>query len=79
MRILNQVDNAPLNNITVYLTPAEALQAIGYLEQMLAEPKQHHFHLNDDEYRREITLTVDQPGNLDHYDERSRKLIAKEK
>lgn len=79
MRILNQADNAPLSSITVYLTAAEALQAIGYLEQMLAEPRQHHFHLNDDEYRRELTLAVYQPGNLDHYDERSRKLIAEEK
>lgn len=68
-------DSAPLRNITVYLTPAEATQMIGYLEQLLAEPDQHHFHLNDDEYRREITLTVYQADDLEHYDERSKKLI----
>lgn len=75
MRILNQADNAPLNTITIYFTAVEALQAIGYLEQMLAEPDQHHFHLNDEEYQRDVTLTVYHSDNLDHYDERSRKLI----
>lgn len=79
MRILNQADALPLNSITLYLTPAEAQQAIGYLEQMLAEPNQHHFHLNDDEYQREITLTVYQPDDLSQFDERSRKLIAEGK
>ncbi len=68
-------DSTPLNNITVYLTPAEALQMIGHLEQLLAEPEQHHAHLNDDEYQREITLTVYQAECLDEYDERSKKLI----
>lgn len=75
MRILNLNDDLPLSNITVYLTPAEATQMVGYLEQLLAEPEQHHAHLNDDEYQREITLTVYQTGNLEHYDERSKKLI----
>ena len=48
---------------------------IGHLEQLLAEPEQHHAHLNDDEYQREITLTVYQAECLDEYDERSKKLI----
>lgn len=74
MRILNSADNTPLNNICIYLTPAEATQMVGYLEQLLVEPGEH-FHLNDDEYQREITLTVYQAGNLKHYDERSKKLI----
>ena len=75
MRILNLSDSVPLNSICVYLTPAETTQMIGYLEQLLAEPEQHHAHLNDDEYQREITLTVYQPEYLDEYDERSKKLI----
>lgn len=75
MRILNLNDSEPLSNITVYLTPAEATQMIGYLEQMLAEPEQHHFHLNDEEYQREITLAVYQPDDLKRCDERSKRLI----
>ncbi len=75
MRILNYTDDMPLNNICVFLTPAEARQMVGYLEQLLEEPEQHHFHLNDDECHREITLTVYQADNLEYYDERSKKLI----
>ncbi len=74
MRILNLNDSTPLSNITVYLTPAEATQMIGYLEQLSAE-RGEHFHLNDDVYQREITLTVYQEEHLDGYDERSKKLI----
>ena len=79
MRILNQNTSLPLNSITLYLTSAEAQQAIGYLEQMLAEPNQHHFHLNDDEYQREVTLTAYQADDLSQLDERSRKLIIEGK
>ena len=75
MRMLNLDGSAPLSNITVYLTPAEATQMIGYLEQLVENQEDHHFHLNDDEYQREITLTVYQPGYLDEYDQRSKKLI----
>jgi hypothetical protein len=48
---------------------------MGYLEQLLAEPDQHHFHLNDDSYEREITLTVYDSAHLNDYDARSKKLI----
>lgn len=48
---------------------------IGYLEQLVENQEDHHFHLNDDEYQREITLTVYQAEHLDEYDERSKKLI----
>jgi hypothetical protein len=75
MRILNYAEGAPLDNICVYLTSAEATQMIEYLEQLLAEPDQHHFHLNDDEYQREIRLTVYDPAHLNQYDARSKKLI----
>ncbi len=48
---------------------------IGCLEQLVENQEDHHFHLNDDEYQREITLTVYQAEHLDEYDERSKKLI----
>ena len=74
MRILNYADNAPLDNICVYLTRAEAQALVGYLEQLLAEPEGHR-HLNDDGYEREITLAVYDADYLDQYDERSKTLI----
>ena len=79
MRILNYADDAPLDNICIYLTIAEAKAMVGYLEQLVAEPGEQHFHLSDDEYQREITLTVYQTSGLEQYDERSRRLIAEGK
>ena len=78
MRILNYADDAPLDNICVYLTRAEAKVMLGYLEQLLAESGSH-FHLNDESYEREITLTVYDPDRLDQYDGRSKKLIVEGK
>ena len=75
MRILNYADDTPLDDICVYLTRAEAKVMLGYLEQLLAEPDESHHHLNDDNYEREITLTVYDANSLDQYDERSKKLI----
>ena len=75
MRILNYANDAPLDNICVYLTRAEAQAMVGYLEQLIAEPEEGHRHLNDDGYEREITLVVYDAGNLDQYDERSKALI----
>ena len=75
MRILNQTDDAPLDNICVYLTRAEAQAMVGYLEQLIAEPEEGHCHLNDDGYEREITLAVYDVDSLDQYDERSKTLI----
>ena len=75
MRILNSASDQPLLDIVIYLTPAEAIQMQGYLEQLLAEPDQHHAHLNDEDFTREVTLAVYTDQNLPEFDARSRKLI----
>ncbi len=75
MRILDNDTNRALANISVFLTPADAKEMIGYLEHLLEEPLLHHAHLSDEEYKREITLAVYSESNLNEFDERSRKLI----
>lgn len=75
MRILNGATDQPLSDIVIYLTPAEATQMLGYLEQLLAEPDQHHAHLDDENFTHEVTLAVYTDQNLSEFDVRSRKLI----
>lgn len=74
MKILNTDTNSPTKNISIYLTSAEALQMLGYLEQLVAEPNEH-YHLNDESFEREITLVVYNPDNLSGFDTRSKRLI----
>jgi len=51
---------------------------LGYLEQLLAEPDQHHAHLDDEDFTREVTLAVYTDQNLSEFDARSRDLIEKD-
>lgn len=76
MRILDSETNRAISNISVFLTPREAREMIGYLEQLLEDPHMHHTHLNDEDYEREITLAVYTDKNLNEFDERSRNLIV---
>lgn len=75
MRILDNETSRPLTNVTLYLTREEALQLEGALQDLLATGE-HHSHLNDAEYVRELTVAVYTSKNLDQFDERSRRLIS---
>lgn len=75
MRLLNDSTGEALTSVTVYLTPAEARELLGSLEQLLATPKDHHHHVNDQEYEHELTVTIYWDDNIDTFDERSRRLI----
>jgi len=74
MKILNTDTNSPTKNICIYLTSAEALQMLGYLEQLVAEPDEH-YHLNDEDFEREISLVIYNPNDLSGFDARSKRLI----
>ena len=75
MRLLNDSTGEALRSVIVYLTPDEARQLVGSLEQMLENPKDHHHHVNDDEYAHELTVTIYRDDNMGSFDERSRRLI----
>ncbi|MEW6609827.1 MAG: hypothetical protein AB1414_20685 [bacterium] len=78
MRILDLENDKTLQEIGIYLTPGEVKQMIGYLEDMLKDPKVHHAHINDDEYQREITISIYCKENMNQFDERSKKIILEE-
>jgi hypothetical protein len=75
MRILNNQTGQALEDICLYLTPAEAKEMMGALENLLINRSENHAHLSDNSYQREVTLAIYTDDNLDEFDERSRKLI----
>lgn len=75
MRIYDPEDDKALKDIILYLTPPEARQLICYLEGLLEHPKDHHAHLNDSKYQREITVALYTGDNLLAFDERSKRLL----
>ena len=79
MRMLNVDTDEPVQNACIYLTPSEAQQMLGVLEDIVrsaGNEQMKHAHLNDEDYQREVTITVYTEKNLQQFDERSRRLIA---
>lgn len=76
MRLLDQDTSNELLDVAVYLTPSEVQQMVAALTNLLNNPAEHHVHLNDDSYSREITISIYTDQNLNQFDERSRRLIV---
>lgn len=77
MRILNQDDDKSTKNILILLTPSEAAELRDDLESLLQQiENNHHTHINDMEYSREITIAIYKDSeNINQFDERTQKLI----
>ena len=77
MRILDQNTNKSIKNITVLLEKAEAIQLMGYLEELVVDEKQNaHYHLNNADYSKEITIALYDNDNLSNFSDRYKLLIA---
>lgn len=79
MRIFDE-DKKSINNISIYLTKSEALEVVNSLKYIL-ENFQHnadHDHINDIEYKREITLCVYDENDLSGFNEETKKLIQED-
>ena len=80
MRILNQDTDEVLKDVLLLLTESEASELKDELERLLSSTQRDdHGHINDDEYQREITLTIYNDDNLDGFDERVKRLIIEDK
>jgi hypothetical protein len=56
MRILDRDEDKSVERVSLFLTESEARQIHGYLEDMLAGGDEHHAHIYDEEYQREVVL-----------------------
>ncbi|MDR1135195.1 MAG: hypothetical protein LBL49_03305 [Clostridiales Family XIII bacterium] len=76
MRMLDETTNKSINNLTLLLEKAEALQLIGYLEELVtSEIQGEHYHMNNTDYSKEITIALFDSRNLDSFSDRYRILI----
>lgn len=79
MRMLDDDRDIKVDNISIFLTKDEALQMIGYLEDLIENPDNHHAHLSSEDYQKEITMCVYDQKNIDSFHPRARKLIIEDK
>ncbi len=78
MRLLDEDGGKRLERVILYLTQSEAEQLKNDLEQLLLKPSQYHAHVSGDDYQKEVTVTIYQPGQLEGFEERSKKLILED-
>jgi hypothetical protein len=57
MRIIDEKNKKTITSITIMLTPAEASELIGKMEKIVVNSGDH-IHVNDREYKREITVAI---------------------
>ena len=80
MRMIDDDSSKKLDNITLFLTMAEAKQLRGALNAVIEEPTDaNHRHVSSADYQKEITVCIYDPENLAGFNERSKKLILEDK
>ena len=79
MKIFDEKNNKTLKSLTLLLSKSEAIQFIGYLEELVSEgAEKEHFHLNNEDYSKEITLALYDVNDINHFSDRYKKLILED-
>jgi len=78
MRILDDASDNRINQVSIFLTKQEALQFLGYVEQLLEDPNTHHSHLSSEDYQKEITISLYDLNDLYSFHPRAKKLILED-
>jgi hypothetical protein len=76
MKIFDVENKRILSNVTVFLTPGEALKLASSIADLGHNPSDQHIHINDEEFNSEITIAVYTPENINMFDEESRTVIG---
>ncbi|NGX42846.1 MAG: hypothetical protein K940chlam7_01134 [Chlamydiae bacterium] len=78
MRILNEDNDKKIDCVSIFLTRDEAIQMIGFLKDLMNNPKNHHAHLSSGDYQKEITLCLYDLQDIESFHPRAKKLILKD-
>jgi hypothetical protein len=76
MRMLDEDKNVAIDNLTLYLKKAEAIELYNALETLIeSNDYGMHLHVSEETYQREVTVLLYDETNVNTLNERSRKLI----
>ncbi|MFZ4773478.1 MAG: hypothetical protein ACOYK9_05755 [Chlamydiia bacterium] len=78
MRILDDVSDKKLDEVSILLTYEEAEQLHGYLGNLLENPKLQHEHMSSSDCKKTVTLCLYDESNLDFLHPRAIKLIKED-
>jgi hypothetical protein len=75
MRILDEKRDNSVDRATILLTRSEAQELRDSLDLLLRDGKGQHAHVPDEDFKKEITIAIYTPENLDEFNQRYQKLI----
>ena len=76
MRILDEDNDKAIKNVMILLTIEEASEMRDDLEAMLLKNDFNaHTHINDILYEHEMTVAIYKEGEIDYFNERTKKLV----
>lgn len=76
MRFINQENGQPISDMLLLMTYQEACEIRDDLERLISSDKlNEHSHVNDAEFRHELTLSIYDEGHLDGYQDNIKKWI----
>ena len=78
MHIYDPINKRRLSEVTLFLTPEQAAELASTAEDLARDPRKHHGHVSNADYTVEITVAVYTPGNLDGFDNESRRILAED-
>jgi hypothetical protein len=78
MRILDEDTDRSIQTIVLYLTKSEAEELRDSLNLLLEDSSLRHEHVSSADNRREVTVCIYDPDNLEGLNERSKTLIQSE-
>lgn len=76
MRLLDDDHDCAIKNLLLLLTPTEAHQLVGYLEDMFKNDRITHAHIDDEDYKHELTIAFYDGQPVASYSERVNRLIT---
>ncbi|TKG92988.1 hypothetical protein EYV94_18630 [Puteibacter caeruleilacunae] len=80
MRLFDQEKETLINDLLILLTIDEALELKCELERLIQQQKtDDHGHINNEDYTKEITVSVYDPNNIDNFSRRIKNLIIDDK
>lgn len=75
MRILDESHDISVERATVLLTRSEAQELLDSLQSILTGSEGMHAHVPSEDYQKEITIAIYEPGHADGFNPRCQKLI----
>ena len=76
MRILDSDTDRALDGLLLEFDEHELAAFANAIEQLLRIPLGDHDHVYNEDYQKEVTVTVYDPDDLTRYNERSKRLIT---